>query len=81
MPNNENHLNSAQVLNNKLTSELGCELLLVSDGVNTIIARTTAVQDIDAYTLRDRGRPKRDARVGMLPPKLAQTIINLSTTD
>ena len=80
VPNNENHLNSAQVLNNKLTSELGCEILLVSDGVNTIIARTTAVQDIDAYTLRDRGRPKRDARVGMLPPKLAQTIINLSTT-
>lgn len=81
IPNPETALNSAQVLNNKLTSELGYELLLVRDGVNTIVARTTAVQDIDAYTLRDRGRPKRDARVGMLPPKLAQTIINLSTTN
>ncbi|MDO8335325.1 MAG: methyltransferase domain-containing protein [Candidatus Saccharibacteria bacterium] len=80
VPNNENHLNSAQVLHNKLISELGCELLLIGDGVNTIIAQTTDVQDIDAYTLRDRGRPKRDARVGMLPPKLAQTIINLATT-
>ncbi len=78
IPNPKKTLNSAQVLNNKLTSELGCELLLVRDGMNTIIAQTTAVQDIDSYTLRDRGRPKRDARVGMLPPKLAQTIINLT---
>lgn len=81
IPNPETALNSAQVLNNKLTSELGCELLLIRDGVNTIVARTTAVQDIDAYTLRDRGRPKRDARVGMLPPKLAQTIINLTKAE
>lgn len=81
IPNPETALNSAQVLNNKLTSELGCELLLIRDGVNTIIAQTTAVQDIDAYTLRDRGRPKRDARVGMLPPKLAQTIVNIAAAN
>ncbi len=81
IPNNENTLNSAQILHNKLISELGLELLLIRDSVNTIIARTTAVQDIDSYTLRDRGRPKRDARVGMLPPKLAQTIINIAEND
>jgi tRNA (guanine10-N2)-dimethyltransferase len=37
------------------------------------------VQDIDAYAARDQARPKRDAKVGMLPPKLAQTIVNLAT--
>jgi tRNA (guanine10-N2)-dimethyltransferase len=37
------------------------------------------VQDINAYARRDQNRPKRDARVGMLPPKLAQTIVNLAT--
>jgi tRNA G10 N-methylase Trm11 len=36
------------------------------------------VQDIESYTKRDRYRPKRDPRVGMLPPKLAQVIINLA---
>jgi 2-polyprenyl-3-methyl-5-hydroxy-6-metoxy-1,4-benzoquinol methylase len=36
------------------------------------------VQDIEAYGARDQARPARDARVGMLPPKLAQTIINLA---
>lgn len=79
-PNPELELNTAQVLHNHLTGATGIELLLIATSDNrTIIARTTQVQDIDSYTLRDRGRPKRDARVGMLPPKLAQIIINLAT--
>ncbi len=72
-------LESAQVLYNKLTSELGCELLLVKDGSDILVAQTTAVQNIDDYSQRDFGRPKRDAFVGMLPPKLAQIMINLAT--
>jgi tRNA (guanine10-N2)-dimethyltransferase len=78
VPNQTAELSSAQVFHNSLTGELGVELLIVAGKNSTIIARTTAVQDIDSYTLRDRGRPKRDARVGMLPPKLAQIIINLA---
>lgn len=78
VPNVESALNSAQVLHNNLTTPLGWELLLIKDGNKTILAQTSAVQDIDAYTLRDRGRPMRDARIGMLPPKLAQTIVNLA---
>ncbi len=78
-PNPELELNTAQVVHNHLTGTMGIEFLLVAtDDGQTLIARTTAVQDIESYTLRDRGRPKRDARVGMLPPKLAQIIINLA---
>ncbi len=75
----EPSLSTAQVLHGKLIGPLGIELLVVRDGDKTILARTTDVQDIDSYTLRDRGRPKRDARIGMLPPKLAQIIINLAS--
>lgn len=78
IPNNEPALNSAQVLHNRLTAKMGWELLLVKHGTQTICAQTIAVQDIDAYAARDQNRPKRDSRVGMLPPKLAQTIINLA---
>lgn len=39
--------------------------------------KVIGVQDIDAYSRRDQGRPARDAKVGMLPPKLAQILINL----
>ena len=37
----------------------------------------TGVQNITAYKNRDQVRPARDAKVGMLPPKLAQILINL----
>lgn len=76
-PNQEAALSSAQVLHNHLTGERGIELLALHYGAKTVIARTVAVQDITAYAARDQNRPKRDAFVGMLPPKLAQTIVNL----
>jgi tRNA G10 N-methylase Trm11 len=50
----------------------------VRNGNKTIIAQSIAVQDIEKYAARDQNRPYRDAKVGMLPPKLAQIIINLA---
>lgn len=81
VPNTSAELNSAQVLRNQLTGDLGIELLLVKNGSKTNLARTTWVQDVDAYANRDFGRPHRDAFVGMLPPKLAQTMLNLAKVE
>jgi tRNA G10 N-methylase Trm11 len=78
VPNKSAALNSAQVLHNKLTTKGAWELLLVRDGKQTILAQTIFVQDIEAYSARDQARPARDAKVGMLPPKLAQIMINLA---
>jgi SAM-dependent methyltransferase len=79
VPNTEPALSSAQTYHNSMTSKVGLELVFVADGTRTHIGHVTHVQDIDSYSARDRGRPKRDAFVGMLPPKLAQTIINIAT--
>lgn len=82
VPNQTAELNTAAVAHNNLTGDLGWELVAIATmHGTTLLAQTVAVQDIASYTLRDRGRPKRDARVGMLPPKLAQIIINLATAD
>ena len=81
IPNTMPMLNSAQVLHNHLTSSLGWELLFVRHGDKTYVGQSIAVQDIEAYGARDHGRPKRDAKVGMLPPKLAQIIINLTNPE
>lgn len=81
VPNKAATLSSAQILHNKLTSELGWELVLIRHGNSTLLCQTVAEQDIEAYAARDQERPKRDARVGMLPPKLAQIIVNLATAD
>ncbi|MEK7137264.1 MAG: RsmD family RNA methyltransferase, partial [Patescibacteria group bacterium] len=45
---------------------------------NLWIGATCAVQDIQSYTERDMGKPFRDTKTGLLPPKLAQVLLNLS---
>lgn len=80
IPNKEPSLNTAQVLHNKLTKPTGLEIVAVkASSPSVFLGKTVWVQDIDAYSARDHGRPKRDSRVGMLPPKLAQIILNLAT--
>ncbi len=81
VPHTQTELGSATVLYNKLTGPNGWELLLVSNGTTAYLAQTVHIQDIDAYAARDQQRPFRDAKVGMLPPKLAQIIINLAAGD
>ena len=81
VPNENPALSSAQTYHNQLTSALGMEFVIIKDGDNILIGRVDNVQNIDEYRIRDRERPKRDPFVGMLPPKLAQTIINLAVGE
>ena len=78
VPNKTTEVSTPQIIHNNMTGPNGWDLVFVKDGDKTHVAQTVKVQDIESYTLRDRERPKRDAKVGMLPPKLAQIIINLS---
>ena len=79
LPNSTAEISDAASLGNKLgKSPNKIELLMAYISHRLIIAELIGVQDLNSYTLRDRGRPKRDARVGMLPPKLAQIMINLA---
>ena len=78
VPNKTPVLNSAQVLHNKLTHKGAWELIYIKNGSGVLLAQTLFVQDIEGYAARDQARPARDSRVGMLPPKLAQIIINLA---
>lgn len=68
-------LSTATSLYNGLSgkNERKAEFIKVDDDWYRVIG----VQDIDAYAKRDQARPARDAKVGMLPPKLAQILINL----
>ena len=80
IPNENPALSTATSHNNKLgLSDRKVELLVVKTADHRIvIAESCGAQNISAYTVRDRHRPKRDAFVGMLPPKLAQIMINLA---
>lgn len=74
LDNKQATLSTATVLHNKLgIKDRAVELILVNKDWYVGIG----VQNIEAYTKRDQARPARDAKVGMLPPKLAQILINL----
>lgn len=82
IPNPEPILNSATSHHNKLgLSQNKIELLVIRTRTGRIcVAESIGAQNITSLARRDQGRPKRDAFVGMLPPKLAQILINLAST-
>ncbi len=73
LPNKAVTISSATSFHNHMWAPCHLELIKFRQKWYQVFA----VQDIDAYAERDQARPARDAKVGMLPPKLAQILINL----
>lgn len=65
--------NTATILHNNLVEKQG-DLTATKNGLFV----TRAIQNIEEWGERDFGRPGRDNRSGMLPPKLARILINLT---
>lgn len=74
------NLSSVVVTKNHLLQE-GAEFIFLVSREGILIGKTEAVQDFEDWSARDFGRPGRDARRGMLPPKLARMMINFSGMD
>lgn len=70
-------LSSVVVEQNKLI-EQGVEICLIVEKGRVYIGKTLAVQFFKELSKRDFGRPSRDDHSGMIPPKLAQIMINLA---
>lgn len=60
-----------------LNGKDGAELTIVRRKDDLWVGITRDAQDVDAYTKRDMDKPVRDTTVGLLPPKLAQILLNL----
>lgn len=80
IPNSDPAMNSATSHHNKLgLSDNKVELIVIrARNGRVIVSESVGAQNITAYAKRDQERPKRDAFVGMLPPKLAQIMLNLT---
>lgn len=68
---------NAAIHHEKLLEE-GAEIVAIQGHHKMFVGRTVALQDFESYSQRDYDRPGRDAKLGMLPPKLAQIMINLA---
>jgi tRNA G10 N-methylase Trm11 len=69
------NINSA-VYKKEHLAESRTEMNYVKVGKSSYMGITIAYQDVDAYAARDMDKT-RDMGVGMLPPKLAQIMVNL----
>jgi tRNA G10 N-methylase Trm11 len=75
--NREAVLSSVTVAKNNLIKK-GREFIIIKNEKGFILAQTLAVQPFEDWGARDYGRPGRDDLSGMLPPKLALMMLNLS---
>lgn len=76
----ERTLSSVVVSKNKLI-EKGAELLLIPTRDKVFIGKTISVQEFEEFSKRDYGRPARDMKSGVMPPKLARMMINLAAVS
>lgn len=58
--------------------EKGIDLNIIKGNDKVFLGESVSIQNIDNYSKRDYDKPWRDARIGMLPPKVAQIMINLA---
>ena len=58
--------------------ENGFEIVICIGSKGIYIGKTLAIQDYESYSFRDYGRPERDVKSGMIPPKLAKIMISLA---
>lgn len=74
----ENPLSSVIVAKNKLTQTNGFEFVIIENDNKFLIGKTQSIQNFEKYSKIDYGRPARNDLQGMLPPKIAQIMINLA---
>jgi tRNA G10 N-methylase Trm11 len=55
------------------------EFNLLPNPEGIVMAKTTWIYDAESWVKRDRQKPYRDIKRGMLPPKLARIMVNLGT--
>jgi tRNA (guanine10-N2)-dimethyltransferase len=72
-------LNEGTLIHNNII-ENGAEILLFVNRDGSIeLARTIALQDVESFVQKDREKPYTDVKMGVLPPKLARIMINVSS--
>lgn len=70
-------ISSVSVAKNNLLHK-GAEIVLIVALDKILVGRTMAVQEFEEFSKRDFDRPRKDKRSGIIPPKLARMMINIS---
>lgn len=74
----QQNLSSGQIFQRRILQK-GHEFVVWKRDNSYLLCETVANQNLRNYELRDRKKDFRDAKMGMLPPKLAQILLNFAT--
>jgi tRNA G10 N-methylase Trm11 len=66
------------VVTKNLLLQKGAEICVIAGTNKIYTAKTLSVQDFEDYGRRDYQRPVRDELQGMIPPKVAQSMLNMA---
>ncbi len=66
------------VVTKNLLLDKGAEICVIAGHTQVYVAKTLVVQDFEDYGRRDYQRPIRDDKQGMIPPKVAQIMLNFA---
>jgi len=70
-------MSSVQIDKYKLIGQKGVEFVLIFEKELVRLGITEATQPFEVWSKLDFGRPGRDSKSGMLPPKVARMMINM----
>lgn len=76
-PSSEKTVSSVAIEKNGVI-ESGGEFVLMTAEKKRFIGKTSVVQPFEEFSQADYGRPGRDTIQGMLPPKLARSLVNFA---
>ncbi len=71
-------LSAVIVSKEKLITDSGLDMQVLQSGEDIYCMKTVAIQDFERFGRIDYKRPRIDSQSGMMPPKLAQMMLNLS---
>ncbi len=78
LPQNDGFSLPSVVVTGEHLLEKGAEFDFLVGAERIYLGKTLTVQNFEDYGRRDYQRPARDMQVGMLPPKVAQIMVNLA---
>jgi tRNA G10 N-methylase Trm11 len=73
----ERNISSVSVSKNRLLRS-GAEIIMIVATDKVFVGSTYAIQEFASFGYRDMAKPNKDKRSGIMPPKLARMMINLS---
>lgn len=78
---NFQNLDAGTLHKEKLLGEKGSEIVILRNKNRYFAFATVGAQDVERFAERDFKKPVRDMQVGMLPPKLALMMLNLTSKN